>query len=669
MIVLAAEASPQSADFTRLFAQYRGTDADRAVREFANWSETRLLREAKLPESQNDQWALAALALFHLEADLHRMDIRRGFQRPESDTWFALRPPSHFTIGQTVLERRVIPAAKRTADQKLLAFCRDWYVVLDGLQFLFENFPEAGQSARRHLGQDPQIQLLFGIRAAAFMGPRAAGGRFTLDWQGWPFRPVSVLGEVYNGRMADDAEKAFGQALRLDPALVEARLRLGRVYQLTNRLSEAAVEFERALLESDVNKDPISGYLAAMFLGELHENAGRSPEAQAAYRRAIERYPEGTVARLALGQAFLSAGRDEEGWAMMRTAFGDGSRRVSYDPWVVYPTLGYWQIPKRLSALRAQVSATPVAGAAAVSAAGGTDVRVTDPESVPVFRPASSAAQFRTSTDGVRVDVLVTNDNLAVPGLTAEDFLVTDNGVRQAVTSATSAGSLAAVIVVDTSASLTVPSARQHVRVATEALRQALAPGDIVSLVSASERVALRSVQVRGGDFLATLLESVRGESRGLTALWDAVLASSSLVAEAPGKAVVLVISDGVDNASWFRRHRALPRLTRLGITVDSIEVPYPIDVWTNDIAFGETDLQQALARSTGGVTFSATDSKLIQKLSVRFDALRQSYLLMYTPQGVAQADGWHEIKVMLRPGAKGSVKARPGYYSPPINK
>jgi hypothetical protein len=39
----------------------------------------------------------------------------------------------------------------------------------------------------------------------------------------------------------------------------------------------------------------------------------------------------------------------------------------------------------------------------------------------------------------------------------------------------------------------------------------------------------------------------------------------------------------------------------------------------------------------------------------------------VYSPKNVkAQKDDWHEIKVSLRPGLKGKVQARPGYYEAP---
>jgi hypothetical protein len=83
-------------------------------------------------------------------------------------------------------------------------------------------------------------------------------------------------------------------------------------------------------------------------------------------------------------------------------------------------------------------------------------------------------------------------------------------------------------------------------------------------------------------------------------------------------------------------------------------------DVAPGDISF------RAPVTAAGGRDFVATQPDLARALEGRFATLRQSYLLFYTPTNVRpQKDGWHEIKVSLRPGVKGKVHARPGYYAP----
>jgi hypothetical protein len=138
------------------------------------------------------------------------------------------------------------------------------------------------------------------------------------------------------------------------------------------------------------------------------------------------------------------------------------------------------------------------------------------------------------------------------------------------------------------------------------------------------------------------------------------------LVADAPGRALVIAISDGWDTVSWFDRHAIPDRLKRLGITVDSVEVDSTYTsgrqtYWTDNMV-GPTDLSPL--RATGGQIFPGHDGDLAAKLAKRFSQLRAGYVLYYTPTNTTPGkDNWHEIKVTLRSGLIWKVQARPGYY------
>jgi len=101
---------------------------------------------------------------------------------------------------------------------------------------------------------------------------------------------------------------------------------------------------------------------------------------------------------------------------------------------------------------------------------------------------------------------------------------------------------------------------------------------------------------------------------------------------------------------------------------LDAVSIPFGDLSWdsSRDLAPGTLSLRP-VESATGGMYFDVTDPDLARKLSNRFTMLRQSYILMYSPENVKpQKDGWHEVKVTLRPGLKGRVQARAGYYAPP---
>ena len=318
----------QSSSFQDLFARYRGSDADGAVREFATWPESRVASEARLsPEQLSEPWTAAALALFHFESGLEYLGLRRGLTERDSSG-----PPDpdhiahHFRRSEALVDDVLLPAAKRTADPDLLAFCRNWYIVFDTL----DAGPTWGQrlgpiqSVHRNLKEDPDIQLLYGIYVAKGAGPFAIGDSpYAIggpDSEAAKRGLVSVGGDTFYAGGLRDAELAFRRALELAPSLVEARVRLGRLYQAWGRKREAEVELGRARSEAAAKPDRITAYLASLFLGQLFEDTGRTSEAEDAYRTAIGTYPAGTAARLALGSLLFANGRIDDAATATRSA-------------------------------------------------------------------------------------------------------------------------------------------------------------------------------------------------------------------------------------------------------------------------------------------------------------------------------------------------------------
>ncbi len=155
------------------------------------------------------------------------------------------------------------------------------------------------------------------------------------------------------------AEKAYRQALAIEPGFPEARLRLGRILYLLDRNVEAQQELERAFEDAQRRRDLFTGYLAALFLGRLHEDAGRVELAKAEFRNALGVYPAGQDARLSLGRLELASGRAAEGWSMIRSMF-DSQLPVDgepLDPWYAYPSFDRerWGTTQRLLELRGMI--------------------------------------------------------------------------------------------------------------------------------------------------------------------------------------------------------------------------------------------------------------------------------------------------------------------------
>ena len=173
----------------------------------------------------------------------------------------------------------------------------------------------------------------------------------------------------------------------------------------------------------------------------------------------------------------------------------------------------------------------------------------------------------------------------------------------------------------------------------------------------------------------AQLADVPRDRSEG-TARWDAVFQAAAVAGKVAGRPLVVILSDGRDNASWLTRRqpsearwvrqskdRSVNALVGSGIAVDLIMSPVNngSEVVADDI-YGPLRAEE-MAAGTGGESFAATARDLQRRIDERLSVLRAGYVLAFTPTG-AQRDGkWHTLKVRLA-NRRGSVKARPGYFA-----
>lgn len=287
---------------------------------------------------------------------------------------------------------------------------------------------------------------------------------------------------------------------------------------------------------------------------------------------------------------------------------------------------------------------------------------------------AASAAEqtFRSGVDAVAVDVLVTRGREAVPGLTADDFTLLDNGVRQEVAAVlVEEVPVTLLLVLDTSGSVRGTPLRR-LRAAAAAAGEALGPGDRVGLVTFSDKLRL-AVEPAPPAGLADALDRVR--AGGATALYDAVFAALVLRERTAGRTVALVFSDGYDTASWLEPLDVLDAARRSDVVVYGVRHEHLArEGWqprerrgraggrfaAEPQLFGREFLGR-LAADTGGSVYVAADLDRLREVFARVvSEFRSRYVLTYTPQGV-DAGGWHELEVRVR-GRGRRVQARRGY-------
>ena len=285
--------------------------------------------------------------------------------------------------------------------------------------------------------------------------------------------------------------------------------------------------------------------------------------------------------------------------------------------------------------------------------------------SVAIAAPAAQQKPlvFRAGTAGVAVDVSVTDGRKAVLELTAADFELYDNGVRQEITNAgVEAIPFDLHLVVDTSASLTGPMFEQFKRdVAT--IGGMLRPQDRLRLVTFSTR----GLDVFGWREGNTALPLTRIATAGATAFYQALAAVLVREADAGRRQLIVAMSDGYDNVSFLDAPdvRDLARQANAVLHVvlrKQTGAPARSKGWVPYSGAGNINALRDAAEATGGRLRSVDPNEsLTAAFKTALDEFRTGYVLWYTPIGVDRP-GWHTINVKLKQPQKYAVRARNGY-------
>lgn len=282
-----------------------------------------------------------------------------------------------------------------------------------------------------------------------------------------------------------------------------------------------------------------------------------------------------------------------------------------------------------------------------------------------VGAPPIGVQVFRTSTEAVRVSVLVSDGRRPIANLQADDFDLRDNGIPQKLTAITSPeAALDVTLILDASGSLAGFPLEQLKAAALDVVT-GLQSGDRIGLVAFADTVRTLVSPTSDVQSVRSAIQAV--DSGGNTALLDALYAAFRFQDKAVNHPVLFLLSDGRDNRSWLSGEQVLRVASEsegvlYAVTVD---LPMPQKAGDDLVELVRTKtgrgLLRSLATATGGRLVTEDGSRgLTAALIELLDEARSRYVLMYTPQGVSR-EGWHQLDVRLR-NRRGRVTARPGY-------
>ena len=271
-------------------------------------------------------------------------------------------------------------------------------------------------------------------------------------------------------------------------------------------------------------------------------------------------------------------------------------------------------------------------------------------------QPPGQIATFRATTIVVRVDVAVRRGNTPVAGLTAADFDLLDNGVRQQIDSlAVEDVAVDVTLAVDTSGSVIkdLEAFKTEVRRFVRILR----PVDRVRLIAIATGVdELVPMGPAQGDLDLSGLKP-----GGFTSSNDGLFYALLWPADVDRRHLVIALTDGIDTQSTLSSESVIDVATRARAVFHVVLVDGLGSFMTTWQKGARDAVADAAVKSGGAVHDLERASSDFKRI---FDDFRASYVLRYSPEGVAR-DGWHELKVAVkRPDAsRMTIRAKPGYW------
>ena len=253
-----------------------------------------------------------------------------------------------------------------------------------------------------------------------------------------------------------------------------------------------------------------------------------------------------------------------------------------------------------------------------------------------------------------------------ITGLDREAFTVIDDGKPQTL-AMFSADDVPASIgfLIDNSNSMH-PNRERVIAAAVEFARHSH-PKDEIFVMTFNEQVRHTFGPAVAGEMNPTTFRTAMAQAisaRGMTAIYDGILAGLTRVgAGAQTRQVLIVVSDGDDNASTATRQDVIRQVRESDATIYTIAL---IDPLTRE---GNPGLLRELARETGGESYRP---RHLEDVGEAFDRIardiRSAYTLAYAPTAGPHADAAarrRAVQVYVRPkdGRQLEVRTRDGYF------
>jgi hypothetical protein len=282
-------------------------------------------------------------------------------------------------------------------------------------------------------------------------------------------------------------------------------------------------------------------------------------------------------------------------------------------------------------------------------------------------RAAQQPPVFKTGALTVSVNAVVKKGNRPIAKLTAKDFRLTDNGVEQKI-EAVSIESVPVDVSLFLDTSGSTAGKLDDMKRDVQGIIRMLRPGDRFRLLTIADSVDEPVGWVPAGTAVHLSFTAVGG----ISLVHDALVAALLHRPDADRRHLVVGMTDRRDCGSVVSSEQLREIASRSEAVLHLVDqsgsggdVAYRIRTCSpRGRADGPEIIADAAAR-TGGTLHDPSyffGSSVLRAFKTIFDEFRQSYVLRYSPSGVARG-GWHAIVVRV-PSASGvTIRARHGYF------
>lgn len=289
----------------------------------------------------------------------------------------------------------------------------------------------------------------------------------------------------------------------------------------------------------------------------------------------------------------------------------------------------------------------------------------------PVTKQADPEPEtIRINSRLVTVPVSVTDANgNPIRNLTAEDFIVEEDGVTQQVQTMGEPGKtpLEMVLLFDVSRSIRNRFDFER-EAASRFVNQVLKPGDGISIFAIGTTPKLAVARTDSAEKAVNGAQTIQ-PTEDATAFFDTIVKAARHISDSSNpevRRVMVALSDGEDtNSVRFKVGDALTELQRAECLFYSINPSGP-SIFLNRISVKGQDGMFKLATDTGGMAFLPDKIEDLTQVFNQITAeLQAQYLLGYYSTNETADGKFRKIKVKAAKDSALRIRSRSGYFAP----